>query len=411
MVDELRPITPDEFGRWNAVPFAGFSEVPLPAEVARWRARLEFDRTLVAIDDGDFVGTAAVNSFQMHVPGGAMVPTAGVTAVAVLPTHRRRGVLTGMMRRQLEDIRANGEPLAALWASESVIYPRFGYGLAISGESWRIDQVRAEFTRPPEEERAGHVRIVDRAEVAARFPPIYRGTASANAGMLVPRDDWWFSQYADGPWSETTAKWEPFLAIYEGADGADEGFVSYQVVRSEDHEHRRELRVTSLLASTPEAHEALWRFVFGIDLIDRVRAHNRSTGDPLPWMLRDQRRLERSVLDGLWLRLVDVPAALAARTYAAPGRLAFEVQDPFCEWNEGRYVIEATASGAATCTRSDEMPHLSLDVDDLAAIYLGGTSPTTLARAGRISEHMPGAVATAEAMFRTDDAPWCALDF
>ena len=410
MALELRPIADHEYDRWNAVPSAGFSETLDPGHISNWRAKLELDRSLVAIEDGDFVGTTAVNSFQMHVPGGAMVPTAGVTAVSVLPTHRRRGVLTAMMRRQLDDIRGAGEPLAALWASESLIYPRFGYGLAISGEEWTIDRVRAEFARPPSDEAGGRVRMAPRDDVAARFPAIFARTTEAHHGMLRPGDPWWFSTWAEGPWSDALSREEPFHAIYE-RDGVDEGFISYRVSDVAGPPSVRELGIKRLLAATPEAHEALWRFAFGIDLVDRIRARNQGTGDALPWMLRDQRRLERRVYDMIWLRLVDVPAALEARTYAIPARLVIEVADPFCDWNEGTYVLESDASGDATCTRADEPPHLSLAASDLAAIYLGGTSPTTLARAGRIAEHLPRAVAKAEAMFRTDADPWCALDF
>jgi len=407
---ELRPITEDEHDRWNQVPYAGFSEVPSASQISSWRAKLEWPRTLVAIEDGEFVGTTAVNTFQIHVPGGAMVPTAGVTAVSVLPTHRRRGVLSAMMRRQLDDVHAAGEPLAALWASESVIYPRFGYGLGVLGEEWHVDRVRADFARPPRDEAGGRVRIVTRDDVARRFPAIHERATAAHHGMLQPDASWWFSTFAEGPWTEAMAKEEPFLAVYE-RDGVDEGFVSYRVSEFTGHRSVRQLDVQRLLAATPEAHEALWRYVFGVDLVERVHARNRSTGDALPWMLADQRRLERSVYDMIWLRLVDVPRALEARTYSAPGRLVIEVADPFCTWNEGTYALESDASGAARCTPADEAPQLSLGVHDLAAIYLGGTSPTTLARAGRVTEQSPGAVERAEAMFRTDTAPWCALDF
>ena len=142
MVDEVRSITDEEYDRWNLVPFAAFGNIPEPERIEIWKSRLDYERTLGALDDGEFVDTTAIESFQMRVPGGAMLDTAAVTAVAVLPTHRRRGVLTSMMRKQLDDVHERGEPLAALWASESLIYPRFGYGLAIPGEDWEIERVR-----------------------------------------------------------------------------------------------------------------------------------------------------------------------------------------------------------------------------------------------------------------------------
>ena len=410
MVDELRPIAEQEYERWNQVPFAGFSNIPEPGEIAGWRERTEFDRTLVAIEDGQMVGTTAANTNSMHVPGGALLPTAGVTAVAVLPTHRRRGVLTQMMRRQLDDVRARGEVLAALWASESVIYGRFGYGMAIPGEVWRIDRVRAEFAQPPRDEGARNVRFVDRAEALARFPAIHERVARSRAGGLLPPEGWWNSQYGDGEWKEEMQKQEPFLVIFERG-GTDQGFASYRVRGSEGPVSTRELDVRSLHAASAEAHESLWRFIFGIDLVETVLARNQPIDDALPWMLRDIRRLRRNVYDGIWLRLVDVPAVLAARTYSTPGRLVLEVDDAFCPWNEGTYALEVAEDGSARCLPADDAPALALAADALGAIYLGGTSPVTLAAAGRIVEHEAGAVSRAEAMFRTDSAPWCALYF
>jgi len=394
------------------VPYAGFSNIPEAGELAGWRERMEFDRTLVAIEDGQMVGTTAVNSYSMHVPGGRMVPTAGVTAVSVLPTHRRRGVLTSMMRRQLDDVRARGELLAALWASETLIYGRFGYGMAIPRETWQIDQIRAGLSRPTRSEGAGHVRLLTRAEALDRFPGIYERVVDSTPGMLQPPDGWWRAQYGEGDWSEVAQKEEPFLVVFE-RDGVDEGFASYKVSDFDSVQMRsvRTLSVKSLYATTAEAHEGLWRFIFGVDLIDKVMAGNRAVDDPLPWMLRDLRRLERDVSDAIWLRLVDVPAALAARTYSETGRLIVGVRDEFCSWNDGRYALEVATDGTASCLASDDPPDLELDVDTLAATYLGGVSLATLARAGRVHGHVAGAVARAEAMFRTERAPWTALDF
>jgi predicted acetyltransferase len=412
MVDELRPISEDEYEAWNQVPYAGFSNIPEPGEIAGWRARMEFDRTLVVIEGGQMVGTTAVNSCSMHVPGGAMVPTAGVTAVSVLPTHRRRGVLTSMMRRQLDDVRARGEVLAALWASETVIYSRFGYGMGIPRETWRIERVRADLARPARGEGAGQVRLLTRAEALDRFPGVYQRVVESTSGMLQPPEGWWNAQYGEGGWSEVAQIEEPFMVVFE-RNGVDEGFTSYKVSGFDSVQMRsvRTLSVKSLYAATAEAHEGLWRFIFGVDLVDKVIAGSRPVDDPLPWMLRDSRRLERDVSDAIWLRLVDVQAALAARTYSTSGRLVLGVRDEFCPWNDGSYVLRADEGGTASCAASDDAPELELDVDALAAAYLGGVSFATLARAGRAQEQVAGGVARADAMFRTERAPWTALDF
>ena len=408
MVDELRPITRDEYERWNRVPYAGFSNIPERAEVAGWEHQLEPERTLVAIEDGEFVGTTAVLTFEMRVPGGAMLPTAGVTAVSVLPTHRRRGVLSAMMRRQLKDVHERGEALAALWASESLIYGRFGYGMAILGERGRIERVRAAFRRPPPEESGGRVRLVQRDEARRRFPVIYARALEGHTGMVRHAETFWDTQYGPGPWEPQPEKSEPFLAIYQ-RDGLDEGYVTYRV--SSENTRPRELEVRQLYAATPEAHEALWRFIFGVDLVDVVTARSRPVDDALPWLLEDPRRLERSVGDAAWLRLVDVETALAARTYAASGRLVLGVRDRFCPWNDGTYALDVESDGTARCARVGDPPDLEADVDALAAAYLGGTTVGTLARAGRVIEQQEGAVMAADAIFRTERAPWCALHF
>ncbi len=408
MVDELRPITEDEYGAWQRVLAAGFSEVPEPDQTAMWRAFTEFDRTLGAVEDGEFVGTTAAFSFEMSVPGGAMVPTGGVTAVAVLPTHTRRGVLTAMMRRQLDDIRERGEPLAALGASESLIYGRFGYGLAIAGEHWQIDRVRAQFLRPPGAETGGRVRIIQRSEALERFPAAYERTLGVVPGGTRHPETWWPARYAEA--NEMMQKIEPFLVVFE-RNGVDEGYATYAVRELPGTPAPRELQVRRFYPATSEAHEALWRYIFSVDLIDTIEAHHMATDDPLPWMLTDPRRLRRNTYDVLWLRLVDVPAALEARTYARPGRLTIEVNDAFCPWNQGTYTLEVDDDGAASCTASGGTPDLSLDVDALGAIYLGGTSLATLALAGRATEHADGALARASAMFRTERAPWNPLIF
>jgi len=410
MVDELRPITRDELDEWNQVPFAGFSNIPEPGELAMFDARTEFDRTLAAIEGGQVVGSTAVFTLQMHVPGGAMVPTAGVTAVAVLPTHRRRGVLTSMMRRQLEDVRAAGEPLAALWASESVIYGRFGYGMAIGEEGWEIERSHALLSRPAPQESSGQVRLIDLSAANERYPALYERATRTFPGMLQPPEGWWTAQFGEGPWTETVKKEAPFRAVYE-RDGIDEGFVSYKVSGFEPPRSARRLTVQDLVSLTPEAHEALWSFVFGVDLIETIVARHRSVDDPLPWMLRDYRRLERRPYDAIWLRLIDVPAALEARTYSIAGRLVLAIRDEFCPWNDGRYLLEASEDGTARCTTSDATPDLELGVDALAATYLGGVSFATLAAAGRVQELAPGALSRADAMFRTERAPWATLNF
>ncbi len=406
MVDELRAIAEDERVAWNRVQYAGFSNIPEPDELPVWRARTWFDRTVAAFEGGTIVGTTSSCPFLTHVPGGGMVPTAAVTAVAVLPTHRRRGVLSTMMGRQLANLHETGESLAALWTSESTIYGRYGYGLSVHGDDWLLEGAHPAFAAP-DTDAGNRVHLVDRREALERFPSTYERVARSTPGMMQPPSVWWMPQYGDGPWAGSAEKREPFLVRFE-RDGVDEGFATYQVTDSGGG--TRELMVRSLYAATARAHEALWRFVAGIDLVDRIRAPHRAVDDALPWMLDDWRQLQRKAVDLIWLRLVDVESALAARRYST-GRVVLRVHDDFCPWNDGTYLLEAGENGIASCSRHEGRPDIELAVDSLARAYLGGVDLLTLARAGRVQVHDPSALQQGSAMFRTDRAPWSALEF
>ncbi|MGH2517423.1 MAG: GNAT family N-acetyltransferase, partial [Ktedonobacterales bacterium] len=314
-----------------------------------------------------------------------------------------------MMRRQLDDTRRRGEPIAVLTASESSIYGRFGYGLATSTLDVEIDRVHTALRQRPDGQ--GHVRLIERERARELFPALWERHRRTQPGALSRPAMWW-EQVLRSPQHGPQAQGARFFALFESAAGEPEGAVWYRI------EHQRELGISKsllivddLIAVTMEARAALWDYIFGVDLIATVRAERRPVDDPLRWMLADPRRLRVTRLsDDLWVRLLDIPAALSARRYSSEGRLVLEVSDPFLPENAGRYLIESGPDGSA-CRATEEATDLALDVADLGAAYLGCVSFVTLARAGRVRELRAGALRRADALFATAMAPYSGTSF
>jgi predicted acetyltransferase len=400
---EIRPITAGEFESYIRAVERAFGEFIRPEDVANERKVFELDRSLAAFDGDRIVGTTGAFSLLVTAPGGPL-PMAGVTAVAVQPSHRRRGLLTMLMRRQMDDVRERGEAIAGLWASEGAIYQRFGYGLASFVGRFDIDKDRTAFARPMS--WPGSISLIDRDQAMAVFPQVYQGVVDQYPGMIARSPAKWQHAYADlEHWRDGASPL--FFVLYESPFGP-EGYVAYRVKLDWPQGiPRNELRVRELMATTTEAYAALWRFCFEMDLVGKIEGWGRPSDEPLLHMLAHPRALRFALGDGLWLRLVDVPAALAARRYAAEGTLTIEVRDSFCPWNEGRHELQAGPDGAQ-CRPGRGEADVIVDASDLGATFLGGVPFRSLHRAGRVVEVTPGALERADAMFGWDPPPWCA---
>ncbi len=397
MQAEVRPIVIGEIEQWERSIGRGFGEVHDEATLDLLRLPDELGRVIAAVDGGGIVGGAKAYSLEMVVPGGRL-RTAGVDAVSVLPTHRRRGILTRMMKHQLADCRERGEILAALGASESIIYGRFGYGVAAHREHWSIMRPHTAFHSP--DENRGQCRFVDPEEARKLYPKLSDEAYARRPGYVTFNRPLWEIFLAD-PELVRRGGGPMFHVVYE-SDERVEGFAAYRI-------HDRTLHVLMLTATTDAAHAALWRYCLGVDLMDRTVAWKRPVDDPLPWMLADPRRLTRTVRDDLWLRLVDVRRALEGRRYAVEGRLTLALRDSFCPWNRGTFDLVGGPDGAV-CAPSMATPDLTLSAADLAAVYLGGVKFSTLRRAGRVEEGKPTGVRRADEMFATELHPWWPTD-
>jgi predicted acetyltransferase len=348
---------------------------------------------LVATEGKSIVAGAGAFPFEMTVPGGT-VPTAGVTVVGVLPTHRRRGILTAMMRRQLDD---SPEPVAALWASEPTIYGRFGYGLAsFAGE---MDLPKTAAGLAVSESARGQVRVVTAEEALESFPALYDAVRAERPGMMSRTRDWWEHRRLRNPDNES----KPLVRALLELDGAPAGYMLYRVTQKfEAWGTAGHVGVVETLGTSPAATREIWRYLFEFDWTSRIEAGRLPADHDLLLLAADPNALKFTLANGLWVRLVDLPAALAARSYEGDEAIVFDVSDQFLPDNEGRWRL---AGGQVE--RTNDEPDLRLDVTALGSTYLGGIGFAELLRAGRIEELREGSAARADALFRAERAPWC----
>jgi predicted acetyltransferase len=397
-VFEVRPTADqDEYGR--AVGAIGqYFNPPLGEEFfERWAQMLPHERMHAAFEDGQIVGGAGAFPFELSVPGGSL-PCAGVTAVGTQPTHRRRGVLRSLMDAQLRDVHERGEPIAALWASEETIYGRFGYGLASWAGQLKVKHdwdAFAELLEP-----IGRTRFVTPEEARELFPPVYDAVRRQRPGMTSRNETWWEDRHLR---LEEDEKEAPRRFVVLEVDGEPQAYAVYRTRFSFDGGlPGSRLIVREALGATPQATAGIWRFLLDVDWMSVVEVSLAPPDHPLFLLLALPRRAQYRMGDGLWMRLVDVPAALSGRAYGEGGRLVLEVRDAVCEWNDGRWKLEH-----GVCERTDEEPDLELDVSALGSAYLGAVSFAQLREALRVHELRDGAVARADALFAWRPLPWC----
>jgi predicted acetyltransferase len=404
---EIRPVTAEEFDTWARAVERAFGTQVREDELDVHRRTFEPELSLAAFEGNDIVATAGAFSLVLTVPGGRL-PMPGVTAVGVAPTHRRRGLLTMLMRRELDDFRDSGNAIAGLWASESSIYGRFGYGLAAYSADLRIERDRAAFARP--HQPWGRMALVERDEALEVFPDVYERFATGQPGMWMRSKTWWETVTADlERWRDGASAL--FYLLHRSPQGTPDGYAMYRIKHDwNEGVPENVLKVRELVAETPGAYADLWRYCFDHDLIKLIEAWPRPADEPLLHMVAEPRRLRLKMADGLWLRLVDVPQALEGRRYSSADQVVLEVRDTFCPWNEGRYELEGGPDGAE-CRPTERAPDLIVDAADLGATYLGGVRFRTLSRAGRAHEAKPGALARADAMFAWDPLPYCSTVF
>ena len=395
---DVRPVgDTGEFARALYAIGQYFGGYPNEEQIARFTQVLPLDRMHAGLEDGEIVGGAGAFPFDFSVPGGSL-PCGGVTVVGVYPTHRRRGVLRAMMDAQLRDIHERGEPIAALWASEETIYGRFGYGLASWGGEVTVPKEWSAFAQPLE--RRGRVRYVQQDEAEPLLAPVWEAVRQQRPGMFARTHEWWSLRTLRIPDEE---KANPKRIAVLDLDGETRAYAIYRSQMKFEHGlPASTLEVTEAIGTTPQATAEIWRFLLDIDWQAQVHASLLPPDHPLFLLGATPRRLGYRLADALWVRLVDVGAALTGRSYAGDGSVVVDVRDAVCPWNEGRWRIEP---GGAS--RTDAAAELALDVAALGAAYLGAVSFGQLRAALRLDELSDGAVETADRLFAWRPLPWC----
>ncbi|WP_171164956.1 GNAT family N-acetyltransferase [Streptomyces sp. I05A-00742] len=408
---DIRTIDRDDLTDWITALHVGFLSAPEASkeEVEIRGAGMDLARTQGAFDAGRCVGTFRSHPQELTAVGGTAVPVNAVTNVTVSPTHRRRGVLSRMMARDLRAAKERGDAAATLIAAEYPIYGRYGFGPAASVASWEVDVARSGLDRRYAGPACGgRVDFADGATVRELGPGLHERLRAGRHGVVDRTERWWRFATGDLSWPTLAADWtEPYHVLYRAPDGRVDGLLTYTVEHKwAAHQPHDKAIVRDLVAVSPAAERALWHFLLSVDWITRADTGNRAPDDLLPLLLPDPRAARvTGQADFLWLRPLDVPALLEARTYAAPGTLVVEVADPD-GYAAGRYLLDAGPDGA-TCTPTTRDADLALGAGELGRLWLGDESAVRLVALGSVTEERPGAAARADLMLRTSQRPWC----
>jgi predicted acetyltransferase len=410
MTVEIRVCPPERFAEFLRMDEITFSEDASDDLIKRVEVVSDKERFVCAMEDGRFVGTGGVFSVNLTVPGGDL-PAGGVTWVSVLPTHRRRGLMSQMMRLMIDDCHRRDEPIAMLWAAEGAIYQRFGFGLGTFSVNLEAEPKAFKFAR--DWPREGRYRMFAPGEGREIVEPVYEAARTQRSGFLSRTPDWWAGILPDAEKDKKGGEAKR-LVVYETDAGA-EAYAVYKTkpewgVRGASHQ----LLVEEAIGSTPRGHREIWRYLLSVDLVQTVKMWRLPSDHPLLVLAAEPRRLGVTMGDGLWIRIIDVAAALEGRTYGIDGlgrgQVRIDLRDEYCPWNAGRWSIDVE-DGRAGVTRTDAEPDLALDANDLASLFLGGFSATALAAAGRVVEMRPGGLAAADSLFPTPLQPWCPQEF
>jgi predicted acetyltransferase len=407
----LRRLAASELGDLVTNDEIAFNVEPYSEQArAAYLSLLEPERTIGTFDGATLVGGATIFDFRLSVPG-AIVPMAGVSWVSVLPTHRRRGILTALIRHQLHGMHeSGGEPVAGLTASESAIYGRFGYGQASWSAAVTVQRHRNALRLPPgPDDITLRMAPSQDEDTVAACAAVYRRRVPERPGMLILTPAYERFDHAD--FDQARQGRSNLRTILAERDGRAIGYARYRANPARELGlSASRIDVHSAYADDIAGYGALMRFLLDIDLSASTDFARMPVDSPLLYLLTDIRAAAPRLVDSLYIRLVDLDRALAARTYAAPIDVVLDVTDGFCPWNAGRWRLAGDEKGA-TCERTQAPADLAVDVRELGAAFLGGTPLRALQAAGLVEERRVGAVAEASRAFRSDVAPWLPVVF
>lgn len=406
---EIRHVTAEEFLAFvRALEAAAGRHLTVDA-LADARGAYALHRALAAFDDHSrLIGATASDLLELTVPGQVVVPVVRVTLTGVLPTHRGTGLASRMLRQQLHECAARGEAIMVATTSAPGLLQRLDYGAA--SVAVRIE-AQLPAARRFGEDAAGTVRLLDPSEYEAVLPEAFERHRRRRLGQVNRSAAFWQRWLLDRELLRTGPS-ERFAVSWEDVHGIVQGYLTYRLAYGDLREQPvHTLVVEDLIDVTDRARRELWRFALSFHQATVLIAGNVAADEALPWLVDDRRRLRvTGVRDFLWVRLLDVAAALRARKYAADGCLVLRITDHLLPFNDGCYRVEADVC-STHCERTDAAAELTLDVADLAAAYLGKVTFASLAAAGRVTELAGGAIDRADGMFRCARTAWTVSDW
>ena len=402
MLIDIRLVGPEHFEDFIRPIMTAFGSSPSVERLEQMKRVTELDTRIGAFDGDKHVASAGVFAFDMSTAGGKSVNTAGLTMVAVMPTHRRRGILRSLIQRHYDEARSKGQPIAALWASEAQIYGRYGYGLASFAAEVSIERIRSAFVGPTPPIDA---RFVTDEEALALMPTLYDRARQSSPGMPSRSESWWKHRRLLDI-EAVRMGFGPLQRVVFYFDGQPEAYALYRLklgFESPDIPVST-VKVLEAVGATSRGTRAAWRYLCDIDLAGRIEATNLPVDHPLLLLLEEPRRAHCSIYDALWVRILDIEAALAARSYASRESLVMEIEDAMCPWNSGRFRLDGETGRV---TRTHEQAEMHLPISSLGSAYLGGLTFSRMADVGAVEGKSDDAVEKADRLFHTARAPWC----
>ena len=400
---EIRHITEKEHQEYLQIVYTVFGMKPVKEYLKRRKHTMESDRCLAAYVDGKIVGANGVLSFTLSIPKGT-VKAGGIIDVVVYPTHRRQGIMSKLMKRQLNEILNKNEPIAFLYSADSGTYGRFGFGLATFQESWEIQRTDTKFRKTlTDYNNAKNIEMVSAKEISNIMPKIYNETWYYRPGMIKRGKPRW-----DRLKLEMERQDIPGISSYAlfKKNGNPEGYVNYRLDLNTTATNGN-LMINEIISTTNEAHLNLLNFCLNIDGVKKITSKSRPLDDPITWILEEPRKLYRNVEDQLHLRILDVPNALISRKYNTDGQITMLIKDNIFESNNTKFILK-TFGDIVTCEKTD-LPHdITIDIRELGSLYLGGTNWLNLWKSKLIETNSFEKLQLADQMFYSTQSPWCA---
>jgi predicted acetyltransferase len=362
---------------------------------------------LIALEDGEIVGSTSSQLLELTIPGPGTLPAAKINLTGLLPTHRRAGIASELMRRQLANLQARGEPVAVLTTSQSGVPSAHGFSPATESMAVAL-QPRRGVPRTAEAPTY-RLRIVRSEEARRLIPALYDEHRLRQVGQVSRRPEFWSEWFEDLPLVRIGPS-ARFAVVAERA-GQPVGYLTYRLSYGALRENPVDTLFVEDLIAAGGARRELWRYCMSFEQAAEVKAWNVPVDDPLRWMPGTSRVARTTALRPfLYLRLIDVRRALVARSYAGEGSVVLEVKDDVLPSNTARYRLQADSTGTA-CEPTERPADIQLGINELAAVYLGAVQFSTLARAGLVTVLSEQALALADALFSVTPRPWTVTDW